>query len=119
MIYLISNEDLNPSRFFQAINFGEETPMNMIMDDGGELTGITMITRPDIWAEIKGISEETATGEENTFRKRSILHLQIKTSKFYYSNIGKAVMMNCEKIWKKISDYMEFHNLFDNIIYHI
>ncbi|XP_063688285.1 adenosylhomocysteinase B-like [Bolinopsis microptera] len=46
----------------QAINFGEENPMNMIMDDGGELTGITMITRPDIWAEIKGISEETATG---------------------------------------------------------
>ena len=36
--------------------------MNMILDDGGELTEMVMTQRPDIWREIRGISEETATG---------------------------------------------------------
>ena len=36
--------------------------MNMILDDGGELVVTTMKTRPHVWAGIRGISEETATG---------------------------------------------------------
>ena len=38
--------------------------MNMIMDDGGELTATTMKNNPNIWEGIRGISEETATGKK-------------------------------------------------------
>ena len=47
----------------QTINFGKERQMNMIMDDGGELTATTMKNTPNIWEGIRGISEETATGK--------------------------------------------------------
>ena len=48
---------------FQTINFGKERQMNMIMDDGGELTATTMKNTRNIWEGIRGISEETATGK--------------------------------------------------------
>ena len=42
--------------------FGDGTPANMILDDGGELTEWIRTQRPQIWREIKGITEETASG---------------------------------------------------------
>ena len=44
------------------MDFGTDGTMNMILDDGGELTEMVMVERPDIWKGIRGISEETATG---------------------------------------------------------
>ncbi len=37
-------------------------PLNMILDDGGDLTSIVHNKRPDLLQHIKGISEETTTG---------------------------------------------------------
>jgi adenosylhomocysteinase len=37
-------------------------PLNMILDDGGDLTAIVHNKRPDLLKHIKGISEETTTG---------------------------------------------------------
>ena len=42
--------------------FGDDRPLNMILDDGGDLTKMVLDKYPELIANIKGISEETTTG---------------------------------------------------------
>lgn len=47
----------------QTLFFGEDRkPLNMILDDGGDLTNMVLDKYPELVAGIKGISEETTTG---------------------------------------------------------
>ena len=47
----------------QTLFFGKEkTPLNMILDDGGDLTNMVLDNYPELVAGIKGLSEETTTG---------------------------------------------------------
>ncbi|AII52536.1 adenosylhomocysteinase [Hymenobacter sp. APR13] len=47
----------------QTLFFGEDRqPLNMILDDGGDLTNMVLNQYPELAAGIKGISEETTTG---------------------------------------------------------
>jgi adenosylhomocysteinase len=47
----------------QTLFFGEERkPLNMILDDGGDLTNMVLDRYPELVAGINGISEETTTG---------------------------------------------------------
>ncbi|HEX7366188.1 MAG TPA: adenosylhomocysteinase [Pelobium sp.] len=47
----------------QTLFFGEnQEPLNMILDDGGDLTNMVLDKYPELAAGIKGISEETTTG---------------------------------------------------------
>jgi adenosylhomocysteinase len=47
----------------QTLFFGDDTrPLNMILDDGGDLTNIVLDKYPEIAKGVKGISEETTTG---------------------------------------------------------
>lgn len=47
----------------QTLFFGEDRqPLNMILDDGGDLTNVVLDKNPELAAGIKGISEETTTG---------------------------------------------------------
>jgi adenosylhomocysteinase len=47
----------------QTLFFGEERkPLNMILDDGGDLTNLVLDKYPELVAGIRGISEETTTG---------------------------------------------------------
>ena len=47
----------------QTLFFGDETrPLNMILDDGGDLTNMVLDNYPELVKGIKGISEETTTG---------------------------------------------------------
>jgi adenosylhomocysteinase len=47
----------------QTLFFGEEKkPLNMILDDGGDLTNMVLDRYPELVSEIKGLSEETTTG---------------------------------------------------------
>jgi adenosylhomocysteinase len=47
----------------QTLFFGEDRkPLNMILDDGGDLTNMVLDRFPELAAAIKGISEETTTG---------------------------------------------------------
>lgn len=47
----------------QTLFFGsEDRPLNMILDDGGDLTTIVLDKYPHLVAGIRGISEETTTG---------------------------------------------------------
>jgi adenosylhomocysteinase len=47
----------------QTLWFGENrNPLNMILDDGGDLTNMVFDKYPELAAGIKGLSEETTTG---------------------------------------------------------
>ncbi|BFP41555.1 adenosylhomocysteinase [Flavobacteriaceae bacterium GF1] len=47
----------------QTLFFGEERqPLNMILDDGGDLTNMVLDKYPELTSAIKGLSEETTTG---------------------------------------------------------
>jgi adenosylhomocysteinase len=47
----------------QTLFFGEERqPLNMILDDGGDLTNMVLDRFPELVQGIRGISEETTTG---------------------------------------------------------
>ena len=47
----------------QTLRFGDDQePLNMILDDGGDLTNLVLDKFPELAQHIKGISEETTTG---------------------------------------------------------
>ncbi|WP_374166676.1 adenosylhomocysteinase [Arcticibacter sp. MXS-1] len=62
----------------QTLYFGEERqPLNMILDDGGDLTNMVFDKYPELIAGIKGLSEETTTGVHRLYdrMKNGTLHL--------------------------------------------
>lgn len=62
----------------QTLFFGEERqPLNMILDDGGDLTNMVFDNYPELIAGIGGLSEETTTGVHRLYErmKNGTLHL--------------------------------------------
>jgi adenosylhomocysteinase len=62
----------------QTLHFGpEQKPLNMILDDGGDLTNMVFDKFPELIAGIKGLSEETTTGVHRLYErmKNGTLHL--------------------------------------------
>ena len=58
----MSEEDFNWC-IEQTLFFGKERkPLNMILDDGGDLTNMVLDKYPELSENIKGLSEETTTG---------------------------------------------------------
>ena len=54
----------------QTLFFGEEKqPLNMILDDGGDLTNMVLDNYPELVAGIKGLSEETTTGVHRLYER--------------------------------------------------
>ncbi len=54
----------------QTIHFGEDrTPLNLILDDGGDLTNMVLDEFPELAAGIKGLSEETTTGVHRLYER--------------------------------------------------
>jgi adenosylhomocysteinase len=54
----------------QTIFFGENRqPLNMILDDGGDLTNMVFDNYPELAAGIKGLSEETTTGVHRLYER--------------------------------------------------
>ena len=54
----------------QTLFFGEVgKPLNMILDDGGDLTNMVLDRYPELVAAIKGISEETTTGVHRLYER--------------------------------------------------
>jgi len=46
----------------QTLNFADGRGLNMILDDGGDLTAYVHEKRPELLNDIKGVTEETTTG---------------------------------------------------------
>ncbi|TDT41885.1 adenosylhomocysteinase [Maribacter spongiicola] len=54
----------------QTLFFGEDRkPLNMILDDGGDLTNMVLDKYPEMAGEIKGLSEETTTGVHRLYER--------------------------------------------------
>ena len=54
----------------QTLFFGEgKEPLNMILDDGGDLTNMVLDRYPELVAGIGGISEETTTGVHRLYER--------------------------------------------------
>ena len=65
---------MSEEEFFWAIEqtlfFGEERkPLNMILDDGGDLTNMVLDNYPELVEEIRGLSEETTTGVHRLYER--------------------------------------------------
>ncbi len=53
----------------QTLVFPDGQPLNMILDDGGDLTNIVHDRYPQYLDGIKGLSEETTTGVHNLYKR--------------------------------------------------
>tara|TARA_E500000075_G_scaffold133577_1_gene147880 strand:+ start:706 stop:2085 length:1380 start_codon:yes stop_codon:yes gene_type:complete len=54
----------------QTLFFGEERePLNMILDDGGDLTNLVLDHYPELVENINGLSEETTTGVHRLYER--------------------------------------------------
>ncbi len=54
----------------QTLFFGEDRkPLNMILDDGGDLTNMVLDKYPELAAGINGLSEETTTGVHRLYER--------------------------------------------------
>ena len=54
----------------QTLFFGEDRkPLNMILDDGGDLTNMVFDRFPELTKDIKGLSEETTTGVHRLYER--------------------------------------------------
>jgi adenosylhomocysteinase len=54
----------------QTLFFGEERkPLNMILDDGGDLTNMVLDRYPELVSGIRGLSEETTTGVHRLYER--------------------------------------------------
>lgn len=54
----------------QTLFFGEDRqPLNMILDDGGDLTNMVLDLYPELVSGIRGLSEETTTGVHRLYER--------------------------------------------------
>ncbi|MEO6681401.1 MAG: adenosylhomocysteinase [Ginsengibacter sp.] len=54
----------------QTLFFGsEDRPLNMILDDGGDLTNMVFDKYPELVKHVKGLSEETTTGVHRLYER--------------------------------------------------
>lgn len=54
----------------QTLFFGsKDKPLNLILDDGGDLTNIVLDKYPELVSNIKGLSEETTTGVHRLYER--------------------------------------------------
>ena len=49
--------------------FEDNQPLNMILDDGGDLTNMVLDNYPELVKDIKGLSEETTTGVHRLYER--------------------------------------------------
>jgi len=64
------NEDEFDWCIEQTLFFGEDRePLNMILDDGGDLTNLVLDHYPSLVDAIKGLSEETTTGVHRLYER--------------------------------------------------
>lgn len=53
----------------QTLHFPDGQPLNMILDDGGDLTNMVLDRYPQLVAGIRGLSEETTTGVHRLYER--------------------------------------------------
>lgn len=70
----------------QTLDFSDGQALNLILDDGGDLTNLVHSKYPQYLPGIKGLSEETTTGVHNLYKM-----MQEKTLKVPAINVNDSV----------------------------
>ncbi|MGB4849291.1 MAG: adenosylhomocysteinase [Saprospiraceae bacterium] len=52
--------------------FSDNQPLNMILDDGGDLTNVVLDKYPELVASVRGITEETTTGVLRLYERQKM-----------------------------------------------
>ena len=60
----------------QTLTFTDGKGPNMLLDDGGDLTGLIHSKHPELLADIKGVSEETTTGVHHLYQMLHYEYIQ-------------------------------------------
>ena len=66
----------------QTVFFPDGEPLNMILDDGGDLTNLIHTKYPHLLPGIKGVSEETTTGVHNLYKVKILDIIFVGDKKF-------------------------------------
>ena len=61
----------------QTVYFPDGKPLNMILDDGGDLTNLIHEKYANLLGDIKGLSEETTTGVHNLYKMMAAGKLKV------------------------------------------
>jgi adenosylhomocysteinase len=61
----------------QTLRFADGQPLNMILDDGGDLTAMVHQKYPELLSGIRGLSEETTTGVHRLYQMHARGELKI------------------------------------------
>ncbi len=61
----------------QTLFFADGKPLNMILDDGGDLTAMVHQRFPELLSEIRGLSEETTTGVHRLYQMHARGELKV------------------------------------------
>jgi len=96
----------------QTIFFPDGQPLNMILDDGGDLTKLVHDEHPDLLKDIKGLSEETTTGVHNLYKmfkagelKVPAINVNDSVTKSKFDNLYGCRESLCDGI-KRATDVM-------------
>merc|ERR1711981_192160 len=96
----------------QTIMFPDGQPLNMILDDGGDLTKLVHDEHPDLLKGIKGLSEETTTGVHNLYKmfksgelKVPAINVNDSVTKSKFDNLYGCRESLCDGI-KRATDVM-------------
>src|SRR3990172_3454771 len=61
----------------QTLFFPDGQPLNLILDDGGDLTAMVHLRFPELLGDIRGLSEETTTGVHRLYQMHANGQLKI------------------------------------------
>src|SRR5256714_31 len=73
----------------QTLHFPDGQPLNLILDDGGDLTNMVFDKYPELISGIKGLSEETTTGVHRLAQR-----LEAGTLKLPAINVNDSIICN-------------------------
>lgn len=91
--------------------FPDGQPLNMILDDGGDLTNLVHDKYPQFLKDIKGLSEETTTGVHNLYKmfREGRLGMPAINVNDSVTKVGKSKAQNKKQF---LIFYILFYTLF-------
>ena len=117
---------LNSRCVKQTIFFPDGQPLNMILDDGGDLTTLVHDEHPDLLKGIKGLSEETTTGVHNLYKmfktgklKVPAINVNDSVTKSKFDNLYGCRESLCDGIKRATGMLFEFRVSDKNIFWNV
>lgn len=97
----------------QTLVFNDGKPLNMILDDGGDLTNLVHTKYTHYLEDIRGLSEETTTGIHNLMKM--VRDGKLKVPAINVNDSVTKVSENTAKHWLSFKSISQEYNNFLNI----